>query len=136
MFDKGSGTDRTIAVDTRVSRRQYESPDLDCINFRRRRSCHARKCGQFAFSKRETPRKLPMTPFDQLPAALQTRLKRLIDTAAGRGAAGLLQASRMANCAWTSDVAASVMRFVGPMLREHGVGRANLNAAFPEKSCS
>ncbi|MFD2183561.1 lipid A biosynthesis lauroyl acyltransferase [Rhodoplanes azumiensis] len=33
-----------------------------------------------------------------------------------------------------SDKAGAVMRRIGPLLREHRIGRANLKAAFPEKS--
>ena len=41
-----------------------------------------------------------------------------------------LDRNRMAN------LASRIMRMIGPRLKEHGIGRANLAAAFPEKSPS
>ena len=35
-----------------------------------------------------------------------------------------------------ADFAGSVMRTLGPRLKEHRIGRANLAAAFPEKSAA
>jgi Kdo2-lipid IVA lauroyltransferase/acyltransferase len=46
----------------------------------------------------------------------------------------LLKAIRRADRIWISDVFARFMRNVGPWRREHRIGRANLAAAFPEKS--
>ena len=46
----------------------------------------------------------------------------------------LLKTIRHADRIWISDVFARFMRNVGPWRREHRIGRANLAAAFPEKS--
>jgi len=46
----------------------------------------------------------------------------------------ILKAIRHADRIWISDVFARFMRKVGPWRREHRIGRANLAAAFPEKS--
>ena len=44
------------------------------------------------------------------------------------------QAVRRADRLWISDVFARITRTIGPWLPEHRLGRANLGAAFPEKS--
>jgi KDO2-lipid IV(A) lauroyltransferase len=41
---------------------------------------------------------------------------------------------RLTDPAWAADKSAKLLRFVGPKLREHRIGRANLQAAFPEWS--
>ena len=46
----------------------------------------------------------------------------------------ILRAVRLADRLWVSDAFARVTRTVGPWLPEHRLGRANLTAAFPEKS--
>src|SRR5579862_9566438 len=58
---------------------------------------------------------------------------------AGNAAAGslvrfLLVAIRRCDRGPASDRAAGLMRTLGPWLPEHKIGRANLTAAFPEKS--
>lgn len=61
-------------------------------------------------------------------------LKRGLDRAgrrAVRPAVGLL---RRLDRVGASNKAGAVMRTIGPLLREHRIGRANLKAAFPEKS--
>ena len=65
---------------------------------------------------------------------LSDRLKRILDAAAGKSAALLLAGIHRLDRAAISNVAGAVMRFVGPRLREHRIGRDNLRAAFPEKS--
>jgi KDO2-lipid IV(A) lauroyltransferase len=62
------------------------------------------------------------------------RFKMAVNAAAGRIAALLLAAMHRCDRVAISDVAGGVMRTVGPWLPEHRVGRANLKAAFPEKS--
>jgi len=62
------------------------------------------------------------------------RLKRAADAAAGWSAARLLHVIHRCDRVAVSDIAAAVMRAVGPWLPEHRIGRANLRAAFPEKS--
>jgi|SRR5215472_5303345 len=46
----------------------------------------------------------------------------------------ILQAVRRADRLWVSEVFARITRTIGPWLPEHRLGRANLAAAFPEKS--
>jgi Kdo2-lipid IVA lauroyltransferase/acyltransferase len=65
---------------------------------------------------------------------LSDRLKRAADAAAGKSAALLLAGVHRLDRVAVSNVFAAVMRFVGPWLREHRIGRDNLRAAFPEKS--
>jgi KDO2-lipid IV(A) lauroyltransferase len=62
------------------------------------------------------------------------RIKAGADAALGSLASGLLRAIRTTDRRRTADLGARVMRTVGPALREHRIGRANLAAAFPEKS--
>lgn len=59
---------------------------------------------------------------------------RILDKAAGAGVTALLQGIRRLDRGRTSASLAALMRTVGPWLREHRLGRANLAAAFPEKS--
>src|SRR4030081_3310569 len=69
---------------------------------------------------------------------LGRRLGALAGYALGHAAGALvpviLKAIRRADRIWISDVFARFMRKVGPWRREHRIGRANLAAAFPEKS--
>ena len=46
----------------------------------------------------------------------------------------LLRTTRFFDPVKTSNVIARITRLIGPRLREHRIGRANLTAAFPEKS--
>jgi KDO2-lipid IV(A) lauroyltransferase len=65
---------------------------------------------------------------------LASRGRRLADAALGFAAVGTLKAIRKLNVDIMSDIAGGFMRRVGPWLPEHRVGRANLAAAFPEKT--
>jgi len=67
---------------------------------------------------------------------LRRSAKRIADSAVGRIAIGLLRAVRWANADVMADAAGGLLRTVGPFLPEHRVGRANLAAAFPEKSAA
>jgi KDO2-lipid IV(A) lauroyltransferase len=58
----------------------------------------------------------------------------MVDAAAGRIAVVLLKAIRRFDRGRASDLAAAFTRRVGPFMREHRTGRANLAAAFPDKS--
>ena len=69
-------------------------------------------------------------------SALAKRAKALIDAAAGRLAVGLLRAIRRTNPDRIADASARFLRRVGPFLPEHRIGRANLAAAYPEKSAA
>ncbi|WP_407183956.1 lipid A biosynthesis lauroyl acyltransferase [Bradyrhizobium centrosematis] len=52
----------------------------------------------------------------------------------GAATVGMLRTTRYFDPIKTSDFFARVTRTIGPRLREHRIGRANLTAAFPEKS--
>src|SRR4051812_28939353 len=65
---------------------------------------------------------------------LALRSKRLVDATVGQLAVGLLKLTRRFEPDRAADRAGRLMRRVGPYLPEHRVGRANLAAAFPEKS--
>lgn len=56
------------------------------------------------------------------------------DAVVGNLAVGLIKAIRWTDPHKMSDIAGRFMRWIGPKLREHKIGRANLAAAFPEKS--
>jgi Kdo2-lipid IVA lauroyltransferase/acyltransferase len=61
-------------------------------------------------------------------------LRRLGDAALGFLTVHALRAIRLFNPKAMANVGGAVLRTVGPWLPEHRVGRANLIAAFPEKS--
>jgi KDO2-lipid IV(A) lauroyltransferase len=58
------------------------------------------------------------------------------DAVLGNTAVGLIRMLRWTDPQRMSDFSAALMRKVGPRLREHKIGRANLRLAFPEKSDS
>ena len=58
----------------------------------------------------------------------------VLDKSLGVTVAGALGLVRLFDRVWISDQFAASLRFVGPWLREHRIGRANLVAAYPEKS--
>jgi KDO2-lipid IV(A) lauroyltransferase len=62
------------------------------------------------------------------------RLKQAVNAVAGWSATVLLRWIHGRDRVAVSNIAGKFMRTVGPWLREHRVGRANLRAAFPEKS--
>jgi KDO2-lipid IV(A) lauroyltransferase len=65
---------------------------------------------------------------------LARRIKTLIDGSAGRVAVGLLKLARRADPDRLADRMGRLMQRIGPHLTEHRVGKANLAAAYPEKS--
>jgi KDO2-lipid IV(A) lauroyltransferase len=65
---------------------------------------------------------------------IRAGVKPISDAVAGRLATWLLKAVRHTDPDRLADRAGRFMRRVGPFLREHKIGRANLAAAFPEKS--
>lgn len=69
-----------------------------------------------------------------MPAKPKLSLKHVINTIVGALSTGLLKVVRVANPDWLSNVCGWMLRRIGPRLKEHNVGRANLAAAFPEKS--
>jgi KDO2-lipid IV(A) lauroyltransferase len=52
----------------------------------------------------------------------------------GAATVGMLRTTRYFDPVKTSDFFARMTKLIGPRLREHRIGRANLTAAFPEKS--
>jgi KDO2-lipid IV(A) lauroyltransferase len=63
-------------------------------------------------------------------------LKRAVDALVGFAAAGLLKLLRRTDPDRMANFAGKFMRRLGPWLPEHRTGRANLVAAFPEKSAA
>ena len=62
------------------------------------------------------------------------RLLPIANAAAGGAVRALLALVRAFNRVWISNFFGAFTRTVGPHLREQRIGRANLKAAFPEKS--
>jgi KDO2-lipid IV(A) lauroyltransferase len=71
-----------------------------------------------------------------LRSAVRNALKSFANVAAGRVATVLLALSHRCDRVWISNVGGAIMRTIGPRLPEHRIGRANLRAAFPEKTDS
>ncbi|KRQ00883.1 lipid A biosynthesis lauroyl acyltransferase [Bradyrhizobium sp. DASA03076] len=73
-----------------------------------------------------------------IPISTKIRARNAAKSIAGGliGAAtvGMLRTTRYFDPVKTSDFFARVTKLIGPRLREHRIGRANLTAAFPEKS--
>ena len=61
-------------------------------------------------------------------------MKPLGGAVVGNLTIALLRTTRFFDPVKTSNVFARITRLIGPRLREHRIGRANLTAAFPEKS--
>jgi Kdo2-lipid IVA lauroyltransferase/acyltransferase len=66
--------------------------------------------------------------------SLQRRLKHAGNAAAGALAVGVLKFLRLFPYDKTADTAAWWGRKIGPLTREHRIGREQLEATFPEKS--
>jgi KDO2-lipid IV(A) lauroyltransferase len=64
----------------------------------------------------------------------ERKIKALVDAVADASAVGLLGAIKRFDRKRAANFAGSVMRKIGPLFKEHRLGRANLRAAFPEKS--
>jgi Kdo2-lipid IVA lauroyltransferase/acyltransferase len=67
-------------------------------------------------------------------ARIRDAAKPLGDAAVGASTIGLLRTIRYFDPIKTADLFGRITRFIGPMTREQKIGRANLTAAFPEKS--
>jgi KDO2-lipid IV(A) lauroyltransferase len=67
-------------------------------------------------------------------ARLRDATKPLAAGAVGALTVGLLRATRYFDPDKTADAFSRVARLIGPALREQRIGRANLTAAFPEKT--
>ncbi|HET7595626.1 MAG TPA: lipid A biosynthesis lauroyl acyltransferase [Burkholderiales bacterium] len=65
---------------------------------------------------------------------LRRALKRAGNAVIGATAVGLLRFLRLFDTDRLADAAGWTARTVGPWLPEHGIGRENLRAAFPDKS--
>jgi KDO2-lipid IV(A) lauroyltransferase len=63
-------------------------------------------------------------------------LKSTVNAVLGRAVVWLLKGIRRIDPDRISDFSAGLMRRVGPFVPEHRTGRANLKAAFPEKSAA
>lgn len=70
----------------------------------------------------------------QLVNRLRRRAKRAGDAVVGALALGTIKAFRLVDPDRMADFAGWAARTIGPLLREHRIGRENLVAAFPEKS--
>jgi Kdo2-lipid IVA lauroyltransferase/acyltransferase len=62
------------------------------------------------------------------------RWKPLFDAAVGALAIGLIRAVHWFDRSRTANFAGAVARKIGPLFKEHRLGRDNLRAAYPEKS--
>jgi KDO2-lipid IV(A) lauroyltransferase len=62
------------------------------------------------------------------------RFKILLDATIGSLAVGLVGTIKRMDRRRTANFAGALMRKVGPLFKEHRLGRENLRAAFPEKS--
>src|SRR5215471_7899437 len=75
-------------------------------------------------------------PARRLFSRAVSRLKSLRDAMIGPVAVCLLRAIRRTDPDRIADVSARLLRRVGPLLPEHRTGRANLTAAYPERSAA
>jgi len=75
-----------------------------------------------------------MIPSRAFVHRVRRHFKAGVDGSLGWLAVGMLRTIRATNRKHMADFAASFMRTLGPRLKEHKIGRANLAAAFPEKS--
>lgn len=62
------------------------------------------------------------------------RFKPLLDAIVGALAVAMLRALQWTDRARMANFAGALMRKLGPLFKEHRIGRDNLRAAFPEKS--
>ncbi len=69
-------------------------------------------------------------------AGIRDAIKPLGDAAIGGLTVGMLRTTRYFDPFKTANLFGRITRLIGPALREQRIGRANLTAAFPEKSAS
>jgi KDO2-lipid IV(A) lauroyltransferase len=67
-------------------------------------------------------------------ARIRDATKPLGEAAVGALTIAMLRTTRYFDPTKTADLFGRIMRLIGPRLREQRIGRANLTAAFPEKS--
>src|SRR5262249_33070946 len=72
----------------------------------------------------------------RLRARTAASLKSFFYAVAGRLSVWLLRAMRRTDPDRIADWSAALLRRLGPLFPEHRTGRANLAAAFPEKSAA
>jgi Kdo2-lipid IVA lauroyltransferase/acyltransferase len=77
-----------------------------------------------------------MFPSRGLAARIRRSAKTAADAVLGWLTVGVLRLLRAINRKHMAIIASGVMRALGPMLKEQRIGRANLVAAFPEKSAA
>ncbi len=74
------------------------------------------------------------SPLARAQAGLRRTIKPLGEAAIGAMTVALLRTTRYFDPDKTADAFGRIARLIGPLLREERIGRANLTAAFPEKS--
>jgi KDO2-lipid IV(A) lauroyltransferase len=67
-------------------------------------------------------------------ARIRDAAKPIGDAAVGALTIALLRATRLFDPIKTANLFGRILRLIGPLTREQRIGRANLTAAFPEKS--
>lgn len=77
---------------------------------------------------------LPASTKARARVAARKTAKSIGGSLIGAATVGMLRTTRYFDPVKTSDFFARVTKLIGPRLREHRIGRANLAAAFPEKS--
>jgi Kdo2-lipid IVA lauroyltransferase/acyltransferase len=65
---------------------------------------------------------------------IRRRFKLALDAIIGSFAVGMLRTLKRMDRKRTANFAGALMRKLGPLFKEHRIGRDNLRAAFPEKS--
>lgn len=70
----------------------------------------------------------------RLYLVLRRRRTAALNATVGWTAVALLHALRFLPRRLVANSIAAILRAIGPMLREHRIGRANLSAAFPDKA--
>ena len=72
--------------------------------------------------------------FLRTKARIRNAVKPISEAVVGALTIGLLRATRYFDPIKTADLFGRILRLIGPLTREQKIGRANLTAAFPEKS--
>jgi len=70
----------------------------------------------------------------RIRARMRDAIKPIGEAAVGAVTIGLLRTTRYFDPIKTANLFGRITRLIGPMTREQKIGRANLTAAFPEKS--
>src|SRR5262245_44841930 len=76
------------------------------------------------------------TAYTRLALRARRALKAVVEPIVGWIAVTLLRVSRRGDRRRFANAAGTFMRRVGPWLPRHRIGRANLTAAFPDKSAA